>query len=212
MKKVLFLLDRKNDWIKKFIINNNFIKKKKFIIKISYNMNLIKKYDIIFLINYLKILSKNTVNKNFCLLVHGSNLPKDKGGAPIQNQILRGKKRIHLSLIRAAEKLDSGDIYLKSSFKLDGSELNDEIRKIQAFKSLNLIKKFLNNSKIYKPKRQIGTSTYNKLRTAKDSLIDVKKSIKDQFNLLRICDNERYPAYFIFKKKKYILKIYKNNN
>ena len=97
-------------------------------------------------------------------------------------------------------------------FELDGSELNDEIRKIQAFKSLNLIKKFLNNSKIYKPKRQIGTSTYNKLRTAKDSLIDVKKSIKDQFNLLRICDNERYPAYFIFKKKKYILKIYKNNN
>ena len=100
MKKVLFLLDKKNDWIKKFIINYNFNLKKKFTIKVSYNENLIKKYDIIFLINYLKILSKNTVSKNFCLLVHESNLPKDKGGAPIQNQILRGKKKIHLSCTR----------------------------------------------------------------------------------------------------------------
>tara|TARA_B100000787_G_scaffold169757_1_gene162126 strand:+ start:787 stop:1419 length:633 start_codon:yes stop_codon:yes gene_type:complete len=209
MKKVLFLLDKKNDWIKQFIIDYNFSLKKKFTIKVSYNKNLIKKYDIIFLINYLKILSKNTVSKNFCLLVHESNLPKDKGGAPIQNQILRGKKKIHLSLIKVTEKLDSGDIYLKSNFKLDGSELNNEIRKIQALKSLDLIKKFLNNLKIYKPKKQIGISTYNKLRTGIDSLIDVKKSIKDQFNLLRVCDNERYPAYFIFKKKRYILKIYK---
>jgi len=209
MKKVLFLLDKKNDWIKKFIVNYNFNLKKKFTIKVSYNENLIKKYDIIFLINYLKILSKNTVSKNFCLLVHESNLPKDKGGAPIQNQILRGKKKIHLSLIKATEKLDSGDIYLKSNFKLDGSELNNEIRKIQALKSLDLIKKFLKNLNIYKPKKQIGISTYNKLRTGIDSLIDIKKSIKDQFNLLRVCDNERYPAYFIFKKKQYILKIYK---
>ena len=209
MKKVLFLLDKKNNWMNKFLLNYNFNLKKKFSIKFNYNKNLIKKYDIIFLINYLKILPKPIVNKNFCLLVHESNLPKDKGGAPIQNQILRGSNKIYFTLIRANEKVDSGDIYLKTSFKLDGTELNNEIRKIQALKSLNLIKKFLKKFKKYRPKKQIGVSTYNRIRTKKDSLININKSLKDQFNLLRVCDNKKYPAYFIFKKKKYILKIYK---
>ena len=29
-----------------------------------------------------------------------------------------------------------------------------------------------------------------------DSELDINKSINSQFNLLRICDNKRYPAFF----------------
>ncbi len=210
MKKVLFLLDKQNTWIKKYIYNFKFKLNKNFYLKISDNKNLIRNYDIIFLINYLKILPKKIIEKKLCFLVHESNLPKNRGGAPLQHQILNGDNKIYLSLIRAREKVDSGEIFLKSSFKLNGTELNDEIRKIQAINSFKLVEKFLKNYNKLKPKKQIGKPTYNKRRTKKDSLINVNKSLKNQFNLLRVCDNEKYPAYFILKNKKYILKIFKD--
>ncbi|HGG0417971.1 TPA: hypothetical protein ACJFE8_002771 [Clostridium sporogenes] len=41
--------------------------------------------------------------------------------------------------------------------------------------------------------------------------LDINKTIKEQFNLLRVADNEKYPAYFMFNNKKYIVRIYKEN-
>jgi methionyl-tRNA formyltransferase len=55
---------------------------------------------------------------------------------------------------------------------------------------------------------QPSNSTYFKKRTPNDSEISVEQSIKQQFNLLRIVDNVRYPAFFYMNGKKYILKIY----
>ena len=54
---------------------------------------------------------------------------------------------------------------------------------------------------------QEGRATYYKRRTNQDSELDIEKTIKSQFNLLRIVDNKHYPAFFIYKSKKYILRI-----
>ena len=43
----------------------------------------------------------------------------------------------------------------------------------------------------------------------KDSKLNINRSIKSQFNLLRINDNKLYPSFFYYKKNKYLLKIYK---
>ena len=59
-----------------------------------------------------------------------------------------------------------------------------------------------------KKKPQLGKTSFYRKRTKKDSEININKSIRKQFNLLRVTDNKRYPAFFYFKKKKYILKIY----
>ena len=58
-------------------------------------------------------------------------------------------------------------------------------------------------------KKQNGKSSFNKRRTKKDSEININKSIKSQFNLLRICDNNKYPAFFKYRNTKYVIKIYK---
>jgi len=44
-----------------------------------------------------------------------------------------------------------------------------------------------------------------------DSELDAHKTIEEQFNLLRISDNDRYPAYFTKHGFRYILKIYKED-
>ncbi len=54
-----------------------------------------------------------------------------------------------------------------------------------------------------------GKSTYYRKRTPLDSELKLNKSIAEQFNLLRTVDNKRYPAFFKFKGKEYVLHIFK---
>jgi methionyl-tRNA formyltransferase len=56
---------------------------------------------------------------------------------------------------------------------------------------------------------QSGESSFYPKRSPADSMIDINKTIIEQFNLLRIVDNERYPAYFDWLGKRYYLRIEK---
>ena len=51
-------------------------------------------------------------------------------------------------MFEADSKVDSGEIYQQSYFRLKGHELSDEIRFFQAKTTLFMIKKFFNNKKI----------------------------------------------------------------
>ena len=52
-----------------------------------------------------------------------------------------------------------------------------------------IIKEYLNAFPKYNEVIQVGSASYYRRRTKKDSLINVNKSIAEQFNLLRICNN-----------------------
>ena len=113
-----------------------------------------------------------------------------------------------ISLFEAKEKFDSGDIFLKD-LVFKGSELYNELRKKQFTVIFKLVKKFLNLYPKVKSSKQFGKSTFYKKRTKEDSKLSIDLPLKKQFNLLRICNNDLWPAFFYFKKKKYIIKIYK---
>ena len=210
--KVTFLFDKKNLWFEKYFIKNDFKLNYKYIFKISKNQNKVVDQDIVFPLSYTKVLSKKFLKKNnLVLIVHPSKLPKDKGHAPIQHQILKNKKKIHISLIKAEERPDSGHIYLQDFFDLNGSELFGEIRQMQAKKYLSIIKKFLIKFPKVSFKLQRGESSFNKRRGPEHSELNIHKTIKQQFNNLRINDNEFYPSFFYYKENKYIIKIHKDS-
>lgn len=204
-----FLLDPSNLWIEKFLKES--LKKfpKKYNYKITKNCKIIKN-SVVFVLSYTKILGVNFLKRNKkVLIIHPSNLPKDKGFAPVQNQVLRNKKLIHICLLEASKKVDSGPVIYRDTFLLSGHELSSEIRKKQAISTFQLINKFLKNYPNYKAYKQKGVSNFNKKRRPKDSEININKSIKSQFNLLRICDNDYFPAFFKYKKNIYVMKIFK---
>ena len=208
--KVTFLLDKSNLWFEKQLKNYDFKLNNKYIFKISKNPNSIKNHNIVFPLSYTRILSENFLQKNeLVLIAHPSKLPKDKGFAALQYQILRNKNKVHMSLIKAAKEVDAGPIYFQNSFVLNGTELSDEIRGIQGVQFLNIIKKFLIKYPKIKSKKQIGKGNFNKRRYPKDSQLDINKTIKQQFNHLRINDNELYPSFFYYKGQKYIIKVFK---
>ena len=93
---------------------------------------------------------------------------------------------------------------------LDGDELICQIREKQAEKTFDLIEKFIKNYKNLKKKSQVGKSSFYKKRNQESSKLDLNKSIKENFNLLRVVDNEKYPAFFNYLGSKYIIKIFKD--
>ncbi len=170
-------------------------------------------FDVLFILSYFNRVPREVLNLNkFNLVVHESDLPKGKGWAPLFWQILEGKNRIPVVLFEATEEIDAGRIYLKDFIELEGHELHDEIREKQAHKTIELCLKFLRKYPDLIPEEQKGEESFYPRRTPADSELDVDKTIREQFNLLRIVDNENYPAFFVLNGHRYILKIYKADN
>ena len=161
----------------------------------------VKKGDVLCLLACEKIFKKLYLNKHN-LVVHESDLPKGKGWSPLTWQILEGKNRIPLTLFEASKKVDAGVIYAKDYIYLEGHELLEEIKHQQGLITNKLINKFIDNMPKLSSTPQTGKSTYYPKRSSDDSKLNIDKSISNQFNLLRVCDNERYPAFFEIHGKK----------
>ena len=166
-------------------------------------------YNIVFILSYHTIIEKEYLKLHkHNIVIHESDLPKGKGWAPMFWQILEGKNEIVFSMFEASDGIDNGDIYMKKTLTLTGFELHDELREKQAIQTIDMCIEFINNYEKYKiPTKQTGKETFYKKRNPKDSKLDINKSIKEQFNLLRIVDNENYPAFFELDRNRYVLKI-----
>jgi methionyl-tRNA formyltransferase len=209
--KITLLNDNPQSWILPYIerLKNELTR---YQVNHIYDLKDIKKGDIMFILSCENIISQKYLkfHKNN-IVVHPSKIPLGKGWSPIAWQLLEGKNEIPVSLFDASDKVDAGDVYLVKSIKLEGHELNDEIKHKQGLITIDMIKYYLNNYDQMMGISQTGEETFYHRRTPKHSELDINKSLKEQFNLLRVVDNERYPAYFYFDNKKYILKVYKED-
>ena len=201
------ILTTKDEWFEKWVIQLACELKS----AIYFHHNNIEGFDILFILGYHSIIPKDILKKNkHNIVIHESDLPQGKGWAPLFWQILEGKNEITFTMFEAGEGIDDGDIYMKKTLQLKGGELNEELRTLQANLTISMCKEFIENYEKYKkPFAQRGKESFYLKRTPKDSKLDVNKTIKEQFDLLRIVDNEKYPAYFEINNNKYILKIYK---
>ena len=165
--------------------------------------------DVLFILGTRKILPAETLKLNaHNLVVHPSKLPKGRGSAPLVWKILEGENTVYITLFEAVEKVDRGDIYFQEKIEFEGHELSDEIRYKQAKKIIELVLKFVDAYPNINGRQQEGRATYYHKRFPKDSELNIDKTLREQFNLLRVVDNKRYPAFFKHDGHKYFLKIY----
>jgi methionyl-tRNA formyltransferase len=123
---------------------------------------------------------------------------------------LEGNNLLTLSLLEAHEKVDQGSIWLKEHIALEGHELFDEINDKLFQAEIKLMTEAIDKANVITPKSQAGlASDYYPKRTPEDSRLNVHQSLIDQFNLLRISDKNRYPAFFEHLGYKYIVRIEK---
>jgi methionyl-tRNA formyltransferase len=143
------------------------------------------------------------------IVIHASAVPKGKGWSPLTWQILEGKNEITTSLFEAADRVDSGVVYGRETIQFNGTELIDELREKEAKVIISLALKFVDTFPPHSGEVQSSEESFYRRRKPEDSEIDPTKSIIDNFNALRVADNERYPAFFTHNGCTYVLKIYK---
>lgn len=149
------------------------------------------------------VLTRNLYN----LVVHASALPEGRGFSPVVWQVMERKSRIPLTMIFAAQEADAGDIVMRDEITLNGTELNTEIRDALGGKIQEMCLRCLAAADPPTGTPQTGEPTWYRRRTTADSAIDPERTIADQFDLLRTVDNDRYPAFFDFRGRRYRLLI-----
>jgi len=173
-------------------------------------LNYIKKINpkLIFFPDWSWIIPNEIVQKYQCVCFHESNLPKFRGGSPIQNQIIRGIKNTKTTSFIMNEKLDAGDILLQKDLSLEGSL--DDIFSRMISNDYFLINKIINGK--FKKQKQTGKITTYKRRKPKESeLISLDFSKKYLYDFIRMLADPYPNAFIKIGKKKIIFKDIKYN-
>ena len=171
------------------------------------------KGDVCFLLSCSRLLNPDQLTfHSHNLVVHESDLPNGQGWSPMTWQILEGARDIPVTLFEATEQLDAGPIYLKQKIKLSGEELVEEWRALQAQITVKLCLAWLDRYReiIATAQPQEGETTYYRRRQPIDSQLDPQRSLAEQFDLLRVVDNQKYPAYFRWRDYSFVIKIFKS--
>jgi methionyl-tRNA formyltransferase len=182
-----------------------------FIVELVTKISELSGGDLLFLVSCGEVVSKKTRDAYATtLVIHASNLPAGRGWSPLVWQILEGKNRIAVTLLEAEDAVDTGRIWSQVWLDFDGTELFDEINAKLFSAELELMNYAVAQFKNVLPAAQSfeGVSYYRK-RTPEDSRIDPYKTFADQFDLLRVSDTLRYPAFFEFRGQRYEISLRK---
>jgi len=207
------ILSDKNSWINQYIPDMRLE-----FVKAGHNARLIhsprdlNRGDVAFFLGCSSLIDQNMLKLNtHNLVVHGSDLPKGKGWSPLTWQILEGQNKIPVTLFEAEPSVDSGVIYSQQILEFSGHELILELREKLGKASINLCCQFIKNypSMLSSALPQKGRASFYKKRSPKDSQMDINKTLAEQFNLMRVADNDNYPLFFEINNHKYRLFIEK---
>ena len=117
-----------------------------------------------------------------CVNIHGSLLPKYRGAAPIQWAVLDGEKETGITTILMDEGIDTGDILLKKTIKIDMDETSGSLfDKLMALGAETILETLdeLENGNLTPIKQGESPTAYAKMLTKAMGLIDFTRPAKE---------------------------------
>lgn len=166
--------------------------------------------DLIVTAAYGQIIPKALLDypKYKCINVHGSLLPKHRGGAPIQRSIINGDKETGVTIMYMAEKMDAGDMLMQRSIPILDSDTQDtmfdKLSKLGA-EMINVLIDNLINNNISPVKQDESLVTFSYNLTKQDELVTFDKDAIKVFNQIRGL-NSNPGGYFIMDNQN--IKVY----
>ena len=115
--------------VKKWAVENNIEVFQPEKIRLDYQKVLDTEADIIVTAAYGQIVGEELLNhpRLKAINVHGSLLPKYRGGAPIQRSIINGDSKTGITIMYMAKKMDAGDILAQETIDILDSDNQDTI-------------------------------------------------------------------------------------
>ena len=199
--------------VKKWAIEHNVSLHQPERIKEDYDIILKTPCDIIVTAAYGQIVPVEVLDypRLKAINVHGSLLPKYRGGAPIQRAIINGDTKTGITIMYMAKKMDAGDILYQEELPILDSDNQDTIfnkLSILASSFINVVIDKLDKGllKAVSQDETLVTFAYN--LTKEDEHIDFSKSARDVFNQIRGL-NSNPTGYFLLDNLN--VKVYKSS-
>ena len=162
--------------------------------------------DIIITAAYGQIVGMELLNspKYRSINVHGSLLPKYRGGAPIQRSIMNGDQYTGITIMYMEKGMDSGDILSQRSLEIEDTDNNETVFEKMSYLGRDLLLEtlpLLIEGKITPIKQNEDEVTYAYNILPEEELLDFSKDAKDVFNHIRALSPQP-GAYFLLKGEK----------
>jgi len=157
----------------------------------------------IFFVGWSEIVPQDIIDRFECFCLHPSDLPKYRGGSPIQHQVIDGVLDSAVTMFKMTSTLDAGPIYKKHYLSLD-SKLDLIFMKVKIISSV-LVNTFISdiesNSEIQLHPQSNEVATFRKRRKPEDSEITLEELTRltaAELNRKIICLADPYPnAYLV---------------
>ena len=208
--------DRKGNIIyspcKKTAIENNIMVYQPLRIRDDYQKILDMEPDIIITAAYGQIIPSEILDypKYGCINVHGSLLPKLRGGAPIHHAIMNGDKEAGVTIMYMDKKMDAGDIISQRKVEIDDDIILDDLYSKLSYVGRDLLMDTLpsiingTNDRISQNEDDV---TYGYNITKEEEKIDFNDNICNVHNKIRGLSSNP-GAYAIINNKR--MKIYRS--
>ena len=161
--------------------------------------------DVAVVVAYGQILPKEILGltKKGFINVHASILPKFRGPAPIQRSIMNLDKQTGISIMKIAEKLDTGPICNSYTLNILENEniesLSERLSLLAAEKILDDIDDVLEGKAVFKPQDDLKATYASKILKS-EGKINWSESAKNIIGKI----NGLYPnSFFIYKGERY---------
>ena len=145
-----------------------------------------------------------------CINVHGSLLPKLRGGAPIHHAIINGDKKTGITIMYMDKRMDSGDIISQEELPIEENDTLDIVYEKMSLLGANLLIKPLpsiiegTNQRIKQDENEV---TFGLNITKEEEKIDFNQKSKNIHNRIRGLSS--IPGAYCFLDDKR-LKIYQS--
>jgi methionyl-tRNA formyltransferase len=172
-------------------------------------------YEIMISCGFSYIIERDSIaTAKIAVNVHPTLLPAYRGYRSGPYIILNDETETGVTVHLLTVEMDKGDILAQESFPVTKFDTTKSLfRKCQEIEP-RLLHKVIQDIKDGRleprPQDESKASTYNYIRTPKDSEIDPSKPLAELYNEIRACDPEDYPAYFFVDGQKVCVKMWRH--
>lgn len=133
--------------VKKFALEHNLEVFQPTKIRKDYQTILDKNPDLIVTAAYGQIVGEKLLNapRYKAINVHGSLLPKHRGGAPIQRAIINGDAKTGITIMYMVKQMDAGDILAQKEIKIEDNETSSTLFKKMSILGRDLLMEVIPN-------------------------------------------------------------------
>lgn len=196
--------------VKQWAIANNYPVFQPVKIRTDYQPIIDLEADLIVTAAYGQIVGEKVLNhpRYKAINIHGSLLPKYRGGAPIQRALINGDEKTGITIMYMAKKMDAGDILAKEELPILDSDNQDTLFVKLSLLAVTMIPKVLKDLEsgtlqgVPQNETEV-TFAYN--LTKEDEKIDFTQSARQVFNQIRGLSSNP-GGYFIIDNQ--LIKVY----